>query len=65
MLSSVADSGGYSLVARVSQRGGLSCCGAQDSVVVTYGLQSAGSFVEAHRLSCPVACGILPDQGSN
>jgi len=61
VLSSFAESGGYSLVARVSQHSGLSCCGAQASVVVAYGLQSAGSLVVAHRLSCPVACGILPD----
>ena len=25
---------------------------------------SAGSVVVVHRLSCPVACEILPDQGS-
>ena len=35
------------------------------SVVVARGLQSAGSVVVAHRLSCSVACGIFPDQGSN
>ena len=28
-------------------------------------LQSAGSAVAAHALSCSAACGILPDQGSN
>ena len=26
---------------------------------------SMGSVVEAHRLSCPEACGIFPDQGLN
>ena len=49
---------------------GFSCCGAQAlgmraSVVVARRLQSAGSVVVAHRLSCSAACGIFPDQGSN
>ena len=35
------------------------------SVAVAHGLWSAASVVEAHGLSCSVACGILPDQGSN
>ena len=35
------------------------------SVVVTHGLQSAGSVVVVHRLCCSAACGIFPDQGSN
>ena len=35
------------------------------SVVETRGLQRAGSVVVAHGLSCSMACGILPDQGSN
>ena len=35
------------------------------SVVVACGLQSAGSVVVAHRLSCPAACGIFSDQGLN
>ena len=56
--------------ARASQWGGFSCCGAQvpgmqASAVVAHGLQSAGSVVVAHRLSCSMACGIFPDQGSN
>ena len=34
-------------------------------VVAIPGLQSTGSIVAAHRLSCFVACGIFPDQGSN
>ena len=34
-------------------------------LVAEHGLQGAGSAVVAHRLSCPVACGIFPDQGSN
>ena len=29
------------------------------------GLQSTGSVVVAHGLSCSTACGIFPDQGSN
>ena len=42
---------------------GFSCCrawalGTQTSVVM-------GLVVVAHQLSCPVACGIFPDQGSN
>ena len=36
------------------------------SLVVEHGLQGAlASVVVAHRLSCPAACGIFPDQGSN
>ena len=35
------------------------------SVVVAAGLQSSGSRVVAHRLSCSVACGIFLDQGLN
>ena len=35
------------------------------SVVGAHGLQSTGSIVVAHRLSCSKACGIFPDQGSN
>ena len=41
-----------------SRCGGFSCCGAQ-------ALGSTSSVVEAHRLSCPAACGIFPDQGLN
>ena len=36
-----------------------------DSIVVASGLQSAGSVVVVHRVSCSVACGIFPDQESN
>ena len=39
--------------------------GTQASVVVACGLQSAGSVVLAHGLSCSMACEIFPDQGSN
>ena len=35
------------------------------SVVTMRGLQSEGSVVEAHRLSCLAACGIFLDQGLN
>ena len=48
----------------------VSCCGAwalgmRASVVVACGLQSTGSVVVVHGLSCFTACGIFPDQGSN
>ena len=39
--------------------------GTQASVVVTCGLRSCGSVVVVHGLSCPMPCGIFPDQGSN
>ena len=35
------------------------------SAVVAPGLQRAGSVVVARGLTCSVACGIFPDQGSN
>ena len=35
------------------------------SVVVAHRLQNVGSVVVVHGLSCSVACGIFPDQGSN
>ena len=35
------------------------------SVVVAPRLQSTGSIVVMHGLSCPVANGIIPDQGLN
>ena len=55
---------------RASHCGGFSCCraralGAWASVVVAHRLYSAGSVVVVHGLSCSVACGIFPDQGSN
>ena len=37
----------------------------QGSVVAIPRLQSTGSIVVAHRLSCPEACRIFQDQGSN
>ena len=41
-----------------SHCGGFSCCRAS-------ALGHTGSVVVAHRLSCPTAHGIFPDQGSN
>ena len=35
------------------------------SLVAEHGCYSTGSRVVAPRLSCPAACGIFPDQGSN
>ena len=58
-LSLVAESGGHPLVV---VRGFLIVVA---SLVAEHGLQSAGSAVVVHRLSCPVACEIFPDQGSN
>ena len=50
--SLVVESGGYSLVGvQFSHCGGFSCCAAQ--------------AYRAFRFSCPTACGVLPDQGSN
>ena len=43
----------------------FSSCGTRASVAVARRLQRAGSVVVAHGLSCSVACGIFPDQGSN
>ena len=52
-----------------SHCGGFSCCGpwalgAWASVVVAGGPR-VQSVVVTQGLSCPTACGILPDQGSN
>ena len=39
---------------------------AMTSLIAEYGLKSTwASVVVAHRLSCPVACGIFLAQGSN
>ena len=68
----VASGGGATLHcgAQASHCGGFFCCGAralgaQASVVVARGLQSAGSAAVVHGPSCSAACGILLDQGSN
>ena len=34
-------------------------------LTVEHGSRHKGSVVVAHVLSCPKACGIFPDQGSN
>ena len=52
------------------QRAGSRACRLQQlwhfgSAVVARGLQSTGSVVVGHGLSCSAACGIFPDQGSN
>ena len=58
-LSLVAESGGYSLVAM------RELLVAVVSSVQSTALGRVGSIVEAHGLSCPMACGTFPDQGSN
>ena len=50
-----------------SHRGGFPCCRAQvlghvDSAVVAPRLQSTGSVVVGHRLSCSKACRVFQDQ---
>ena len=57
--SLVEASGGYSPVAVQ----GLLIVVA--SLVAEHGLQARGSVVVVHGLSCPVACGNFPKQGSN
>ena len=49
----------------MGSRTGLQQLVQEGSVVVVCGLESAGSVVVAHGLSCSEACGIFPDQGSN
>ena len=58
-LSLVAESGGYSLVAM------RELLVAVVSPVQSTALGRVGSIVEAHGLSCPMACGTFPDRGSN
>ena len=48
----------FSSCSATSDWGGFSCCGAQ-------ALGCKGSVVAAHGLSCPAACGLFLDQGSN
>ena len=55
----VAGSQGYSHVAEHR------LWGTRTSVVAAPGLWSTGSTAVTHGLSCSVACGIFPDQGSN
>ena len=61
---------GLCCCAQASHCSGFSCCraqalGARASGVVAHGLWSTGSVFVAHGLSCSVAHGIFPDQGSN
>ena len=58
-LSPVAASGGHSS----SRCAGLSL--SQPLLLRGTGSRRAGSVVVAHGPSCPAACGIFPDQGSN
>ena len=58
-LSLVVASGGHSS----SRCAGLSL--SRPLPLRSTGSRRAGSVVVAHRLSCSVACGIFPDQGSN
>ena len=78
-LSLVAESGGYSLAAvpgflnvatspvwSTGSRGfGLQYLQHVSSIVVAPRLWSTDSIVLMHRLSCPTACRIFLDQGSN
>ena len=76
-LSLVVASGGYSLLwclgfslrwllswSSDSRHTGFSSC-SLNLVVMAHSLWSAGSVVAPHGLSCSVARGIFPDQGSN
>ena len=50
---------------RLLGRAGIYSCYHMGSVVAALGLQSRGSIVVAHGLSCSVVCGIDPDEVSN
>ena len=54
-----------SCAAWTSCSGGFSCCRAQALESLFQQLQHAGSVVVVCGLSCPLACGIFPDQGQN
>ena len=59
---------GLSLVAASEGHSSSRCAGLSLSrrlLLRSTGSRRAGSVVVAHGLSCSVACGILPDQGSN
>ena len=56
---------GLSLVAASGGHSSSRCAGLSLSQPSEHRLQSAGSVVVAHGLSCSAACGIFPDQGSN
>ena len=69
--SLVVESRGYFLIAMrlliavASLVAELGLQGARTSVAVAPGLEDTGAAVGAHRLSCPEASGIFPDQRSN
>ena len=59
---------GLSLVVASGGHSSLRCAGLSPSrplLLRSTGSRRAGSVVVAHGLSCSVACGIFPDQGSN
>ena len=59
---------GLSLVAASGRHSSSRCAGLSLSrplLLRSTGSRRAGSVVVAHGLSCPAACGIFPDQGSN
>ena len=59
---------GLSLVAVSGDHSSSRCTGlslSQPLLLWSTGSRRAGSVVVAHGPSCPAACGILPDQGSN
>ena len=59
---------GLSLVAASGGHSSSRCAGLSQSrplLLRSTGSRRAGSVVVAHGLSCSVACGIFPDQGSN
>ena len=59
---------GLSLVAASGRHSSLRCAGLSLSrplLLRSTGSRRAGSVAVAHRPSCSMACGILPDQGSN
>ena len=70
-LSLVAVNGGYSpgveygLPIAVASLVDAQAARMQASVIAAWMIQSAGSVVVAHGLSCSAAYGIFPDQGSN
>ena len=59
---------GLSLIAASGGHSSSPCAGPSPSrplLLRSTGSRRAGSVIVAHRLSCSVACGIFPDQGSN
>ena len=64
-LSLVAASRGYTLAVVASLVVKHWFESARVSIAAACGLQSTDSRAMVHRLSCPEACGIFLDQGSN